>query len=68
MNWEPGDRVAIDSESHCYYDESGTMVGPEDRDDDTWVVRLDSGEEVEAYGVELTGLIEPAQIMPRGAR
>lgn len=51
-----GERVCIDSEGHPYYDEFGHVVCAEDRAAGIWVVRLDSGEEVEAYSHELTGV------------
>lgn len=63
--WRHGDRVAIENSSRDDYDETGTVVGPEPYDDDAWLVRLDNGDETTADSDELTGLIEPAQKMPR---
>jgi hypothetical protein len=57
--WDPGDRVEIDSESHCYHGETGTVRGPDDLDEGTWTVRLDGGEDVEVYAHEITGTSAP---------
>jgi len=55
--WDPDDRVEIDSEGHPWHGELGRVIGLDDRDEGTWDVRLDSGEEVTAYGYELNGVI-----------
>lgn len=57
IGWDPGDRVEIDSEGHPYHGERGKIVGPDDRDEGTWAVLLDGGEEVTAYAFELNGII-----------
>jgi hypothetical protein len=58
--WDPGDRVEIDSESHCYHGEQGEVVRADDLDAGTWTVLLDSGEEIEAYTAELNRVITPS--------
>lgn len=54
--WEPGDRVEINGGGHPWHGELGRVIGFDDRDEDTWDVRLDTGEEVTAYGYELDGV------------
>lgn len=66
--WEAGDRVAIDDDGHPWHDEHGTVLGPDDRDAGTWTVRLDSGEEVEAYTHELTGLLRDGMRLREGGK
>lgn len=55
--WERGDRVEIDCESHCYHGEQGEVLGPDDVDEGTWDVLLDSGDQVTAYSHELNDII-----------
>lgn len=58
--WSPGDRVEIDSEGHPWHGEAGKVLGLDDPEDAIYDLRLDSGEEVSAYGYELTGVVNLA--------
>lgn len=53
--WSPGDQVEIDSEGRPWHGEVGRVTGLDDPEDAIYGVRLDTGEEVTAYGYELTG-------------
>jgi hypothetical protein len=66
--FDPGDRVCVDDEGHPWHDETGTVIGPDDQDEGTWLVRLDDDTEITAYAHELTGVNTPAPPSPSPER